>query len=69
MKMNFVVDGSRRFWRGKKALASRPIERKYADELAKANSDENEKIREQIAAEESRREKALNHKPSPGTLW
>jgi len=69
MKNQFVEDGSRRLWLGKKALASESIEKKYAAELAKASLDEKEKIRERMAKESLQREKALNHKPSSATLW
>jgi hypothetical protein len=69
MKMNFVVDGSRRFWRGKETLASRSFEQKYAAELARANPAEKETIHKRMAEENLRREKVLNHKPSAATLW
>jgi hypothetical protein len=69
MKNKFVADGSQRLWLGKKALASESIETEYAAELVKANPEEMENIREQMAAEVLRREEVLNHKPSPGTLW
>jgi hypothetical protein len=69
MKNKFVADGSRRLWLGKKALTSEPVEQKYAAELAKADPDEKEEIRKRMAEEHLWREKALNHKPSSGTLW
>ena len=69
MKNKFVEDGSRRLWLGKKALASEPIEKKFAAELANAAPGEKEVIRKRMAEEISRRAKALNHKPSAGTLW
>jgi hypothetical protein len=69
VKNQFVENGSRRFWLGKKALAAESVEKKYAVELANAGSDEKEKIRERMAEEHRRREKALKHKPSSGSLW
>lgn len=69
MKNKFVADGSRRLWLGKNALAVDSFEKKYAAELAKAGSEEKEKIRTRMAKENLWRQKALNHKPSPGTLW
>lgn len=66
---NIVADGPSRFLRGKKALQSDSIEKKYAAELALAGPDEKRKIRERMAAESQRREKMLNHQPSPKTLW
>ena len=69
MKNKFVADGAQRLWLGKKALASEPIEEKYAVELANAGPDEKGKIRERMAKESLQREKALNHKPSAATLW
>ena len=69
MKNQFVEDGSRRLWLGKRVLASESIEKKYAAELASAGPDEKEKIRERMAKESLQREKALNHKPSAATLW
>ena len=69
MKNKFVADGDRRLWLGRKTLVSESIEKKYAAELASAGPDEKEKIRERMAAEILRREKALNHKPSAATLW
>jgi hypothetical protein len=69
MKNQFVEDGARRLWLGKRALASESIEKKYTAELASAGPDEKEKIRERMAKESLQREKALNHKPSAATLW
>jgi hypothetical protein len=69
MKNKFVAGGSQRFWLGKKALASESVEKKYAVELANADPDEKEKIRERMAEENLWRQKALNHKPSAATLW
>ena len=69
MKNQFVEDGSRRLWLGRKALASESVEKKYAAELANAGPVEKEKIRERMAKESRQREKALNHKPSAATLW
>ena len=71
MKNNQITaDGPRRLWLGQKALtASESVEQKYAAELASAGPEEKEKIRQRMAEESARRVKALNHKPSPGTLW
>jgi hypothetical protein len=69
MKNQFVADGYGRFMKGEKALTAESIEEKFAAELANASPGEKEKIRERMAAELKWREKALNHKPSPGTLW
>ena len=69
MKNSFVADGHRRFLQGRKTVASESIEKKHAAELANAGPDEKEKIRERMAKESHQREKALNHKPSAGTLW
>jgi hypothetical protein len=69
MKNKFVADGPQRHWLGKRALASESIEKKHASEPANAGPDEKEKIRERMREEHRRREKALNHKPSAGTLW
>jgi hypothetical protein len=69
MKNHFVADGLSRFLRGKKNAQSDSIEKKYAAELANAKPVEGAKIRERMAAEILRREKALNHKPSAATLW
>ena len=55
--------------RAKRAAAAESIEKKYAAELANAKPVESAKIRERMAAEILRREKALNHKPSAATLW
>jgi len=69
MKNKFVADGYRRFLQGKKTISSESIEGKYAAELTNAGPDEKEKIRERMAEEHRQRERALNHKPSAGTLW
>ena len=69
MNNQFVEDGFRRFSRGKKALSSESIEKKYAVEMADASPDEKRKIHERMADELEQRKKALSHKPSPGTLW
>jgi hypothetical protein len=69
MKNKFVADGLGRFMRAKRATATESIEKKYAAELANAKPVESAKIRERMAAEILRREKALNHKPSAGSLW
>ena len=69
MKNKFVVGGSQRLWLGKKALASESVEKKYAVDLAKADPDEKEKIRERMAKENQWRTKVLDHKPSAATLW
>jgi hypothetical protein len=69
MKNKIVADGSRRLWLGQKTLASESVEQKYTAEMAKASPEEKEEIRKRMTAESSRRAKALNHKPSAGTLW
>jgi hypothetical protein len=69
MKTKFVADGYHRFLRGKKAVTSESIEKKYAAELAKADPAEKILIRERMVEEYSRRITMENHKPSPGTLW
>jgi hypothetical protein len=69
MENRIVPNGSRRFWLGKKALASESVEKKYAVELAKADAHEKERIRKRMAEEDLRRKKALNHTPSAATLW
>jgi hypothetical protein len=66
MKNKFVADGFRRFLRGKKAVASESIEKKYAKELAAASPAQKAQIPEQMAQGLLRQQ---NHKPSPGTLW
>ena len=68
-KNEFVADGYLRFMRGKNAWTSESIEAKYADELAKASPAQKLEIRARMAQEFLRREKAVNHKPSPATLW
>ena len=69
MRNHFVANGSRRLWLGKEALAPKSIEQKHAIELANADPTEQRKIRERMAEELARHEKALNHEPSAGTLW
>lgn len=69
MKNKFVADGLQRFLRGKKAITSETIEKKYAAELAAASPAQKVRIREQMVEEYSRRAKIENHKPSTGTLW
>ena len=69
MKNKFVADGPQRLWLGKRILASESTEKKYAVELANAGPHEKEEIRERMAEERRRHEKALNHKPSEATLW
>jgi hypothetical protein len=69
MKNKFVADGFPRFMRGKKAALSESIEKKYAAELANADSHQKLQIRERIVEEYLRRGKIEGHKPSPGTLW
>ena len=70
MQNRFVADGRRRFLQAKETPASPgSIEKKYAAELANAGPDEKRRIHERMAEELMRREKALNHKPSAGTLW
>jgi hypothetical protein len=68
-KNKFVADGPWRFLRGKKAWTYESIEGKYAGELAKANLAQKPEIHRRMAEEFLRREKAVNHKPSPATLW
>jgi hypothetical protein len=69
MKNKFVADGYRRFLQGKKTTSSESIEKKHGAELANAGSVEKGKIQERMTEEFLRREKAMNHKPSAGTLW
>ena len=69
MKNKFVADGFRRFLRGKKAVTSESIEKKYAVELAKASPVKKNQIRERMAGEFLQLSKNEGHKPSPGTLW
>jgi hypothetical protein len=66
MKNKFVADGFRRFLRGKKAVTSESIEKKYAKELAAASPARKAQIREQMDRDFLQQQ---NHKPSPGTLW
>ena len=66
MKNKFVADGLQRFFRGKKAVASESIGKKYAEELAAASHDEKGQIRERMVREFLRQQ---NHKPSAGALW
>ncbi len=68
-KNEFVADGFRRFMRGRKAWTVESIEAKYTEELAKAGSARKLEIRERMVEEFLRREKAMNHRPSPGSLW
>ena len=69
MKNEFVANGYRRFVRGKKAVTSESIEKKYAAELAKASPVEKNQIRERMTEEFLRLSKNEGHKPSAGTLW
>jgi len=69
MENKFVADGYIRLLQGKKALASESTEKKYTTELTNAGPDEKRKIHERMAEEFLQREKMLNHKPSPATLW
>ena len=69
MKNKFVADGYRRFMRGKKAVLSESIEKKYAAELANADPGQRLKIHERMVEEYLRREKNQGHKPSAATLW
>jgi hypothetical protein len=69
MKNKFVADGLRRFMRAKRVFSSESIEQKYAAELANATPAQKLEIRKRMAQEYLRREKFVNHKPSPGTLW
>jgi hypothetical protein len=45
MKNDFVADGHFRFLRGRTAMSSESIEKKYAAGLAKVGPDEKRKIR------------------------
>jgi hypothetical protein len=69
MKNKFVVDGYRRFMRGKKAALSESVEKKYAMELANADPRQRLQIRERLVEEYLRRGKIEGHKPSAATLW
>jgi hypothetical protein len=70
MNNNFIADGPQRFLRGQKNLPStEDIQKKYAVKLAQAAPAEKPAIHDQMATELLRREQALNHQPSPGTLW
>jgi hypothetical protein len=64
-----VADGFHRFMQGKKAALSESVEKKYAAESAKADSQQRLQIRERMVEEYLRRGKIEGHKPSPGTLW
>jgi len=66
MENKFVADGRWRFLRGKKAVTSESLEKKYAAELATATGGQKIQIRERMARELLRQQ---NHKPSLGTLW
>jgi hypothetical protein len=69
MKNKFVVDGYRRFMRGKKAALSESVEKKYAAELANADPQQRLQVRKRMVEEYLRRGKIEGHQPSPGTLW
>jgi len=69
MKNKFVADGPLRFLRVKKAVSSEDIEKKYARQLAEADSVQKHQIRKQMAEEYLRRQKIEGHKPSAATLW
>ncbi|MGO9585957.1 MAG: hypothetical protein ACLP2Y_07175 [Limisphaerales bacterium] len=69
MKNKFVADGPLRFLRAKKAALSQDIEKKYARQLAEADSIQKRQIRKQMAEEYSQRQKIEGHKPSGATLW
>jgi hypothetical protein len=70
MKNKFVADGQSRLLRGRKTQAAKIIEKKYADELAKAGSLEKLKIRARMEVEYLQCAQAVDdRKPSPGTLW
>jgi hypothetical protein len=68
-KNNIVANGFDRFTRAKRAASSEDIEQKYAKELMDASPAQKLEIRKRMAQEYLRREKIVNHKPSPGTLW
>ena len=68
-KNELVANGYRRFLRGKKAWTSESIEAKYAAEFANANPAQKLEIRKRMAEEFLRRGKAIDHNPSPATLW
>ena len=69
MKNKFVFDGPGSFLRAKRAMEAESVEKKYAAELENATPDQKARIQELMAAELAQRKKALNHKPSPATLW
>jgi hypothetical protein len=69
MENKFVANGYQRFMRGKKAVTSESIEKKYAAEFAEASPVEKKQIRERMAEEFLRLSKNEGHKPSAGTLW
>jgi len=69
MKNHIAADGESRLGQGQKALKSKSVEHKYAASLAKAGLDEKREIHQNMAEENLRREKMLNHKSSAGTLW
>lgn len=67
---NFVADGPLRFLDGQKNLPTvDDIQKKYAVKLAQAAPVEKAAIHDQMAKELLQWEQALNHQPSPGTLW
>jgi hypothetical protein len=69
MKNKFIADGYQRFLRGKKAVTSESIEKKYVAALAKASPAGKMQIQERMVAEFLQRRKMAAHKPSPATLW
>jgi hypothetical protein len=70
MNNQFVADGPLRLLCGQENLPSpEDIQKKYAVKLAQAAQAEKPVIHEQMAKELLQREQALNHRPSPGTLW
>jgi hypothetical protein len=69
MNNSFVADGHLRFLHAKKGMAVEDIEKKYARQLAEADSVQKHQIRKQMADEYLQRKKIEDHKPSAGTLW
>jgi hypothetical protein len=64
-----VHGGFWRLFRGQKSLSSESLEKKYADELAKASPAEKKEIYRRMVGEQERRNKMMNHRPSPKALW
>jgi hypothetical protein len=66
MKNGIAEGGLERLQCGQKGLSMESIEKKYAKELAAAESREKEKIYQRMAEEFSRQK---NYKPSLFALW